>query len=40
MTEEGTLKERRDANMAAERVRDEEALSTLKAQLAEAKVTA
>ena len=38
VTEEGTLKERRDANMAAERVRDEEALSTLKAQLAEAKV--
>ena len=37
LTEEGTLKERLKANSAAEAVRDAEALSTLKTQLADAK---
>jgi len=38
LTEEGTLKERLDASLAADRVQSEEAVATLKAQLADAKV--
>jgi len=39
LTEEGTLKERLDASLAADRVQSEEAVATLKTQLAEAKVS-
>jgi hypothetical protein len=37
LTEEGTLKERLDASLAADRVQSEEAVATLKTQLTEAK---
>jgi len=39
LTEEGTKKERLDASLAAERVQSEEAVATLKSQLADAKVS-
>jgi hypothetical protein len=39
LTEEGTLKERLDASQAADRVQAEEAVTTLRSQLAEAKVS-
>ena len=39
LTEEGTLKERLDASLAADRVQSEEAVSTLKSQLTESRVS-
>ena len=40
LTEEGTLKERLDASLAADRVQSEEAVATLRAQLAEVRTRA